>query len=110
LVRSPPPRTWRQRWRNAAAARSSSPAACLSRIPQYTSLSPGKAGLRALVSLLDKQYGQASVHFAVIIVAGTVESGTVFHPDDIAEHYWRLHCQPRGQWQREIVPCSRRST
>jgi hypothetical protein len=50
------------------------------------------------------------VHFAVVTVAGTVEPGTVFDPDDIAEHYWRLHVQPRGQWQREIVHCQRRST
>jgi NAD(P)-dependent dehydrogenase (short-subunit alcohol dehydrogenase family) len=71
--------------------------------PQYTSLSPGKAGARAMVSLLDKQYGQDGVHVAVVTVAGPVEPGTAFDPDDIAEHYWRLHCQPRGQWQREIV-------
>jgi NADP-dependent 3-hydroxy acid dehydrogenase YdfG len=77
--------------------------------PRFTSLSLGKAGVRALVSLLDKQYGQAGVHFAVVTVAGTVEPGTVFDPDDIAEHYWRLHCQPRGQWQREIVHGEKRS-
>ena len=73
--------------------------------PQYTSLSLGKAGVRALVSLLDKQYGPDGVHFAVVTVAGPVEPGTAFDPDAIAEHYWQLHRQPRGQWQREIVHC-----
>jgi NAD(P)-dependent dehydrogenase (short-subunit alcohol dehydrogenase family) len=71
--------------------------------PRYTSLSLGKAGVRALVPLLDEQYGRAGVHFAVVTVAGPVEPGTAFDPDDIAEHYWRLHRQPRGEWQREIV-------
>jgi hypothetical protein len=61
--------------------------------------------VRALVSLLDKQHGQGGVHFAVVTVAGTVEPGTAFDPDDIAEHYWRLHCQPHHHWQREIVHC-----
>jgi len=71
--------------------------------PEYTSLSLGKAGLHTLVSMLDKQYGRDGVHVAVVTIAGPVVPGTVFDPDDIAEHYWRLHCQPRDQWQREIV-------
>jgi hypothetical protein len=32
-----------------------------------------------------------------------VEPGTAYDPDDIAEHYWRLHTQPRGQWEREVL-------
>lgn len=71
--------------------------------PRYTSLSLGKAGLRALVSLLDKQYGPVGVHVATVTVAGAVERGTAFDPDAIADHYWRLHAQPRGHWQHEIV-------
>ena len=71
--------------------------------PRYTSLSLGKAGVRALVSLLDKQYGPEGVHVATVTVAGAVAPGTVFDPEDIAEHYWRLHAQPRGSWQREVI-------
>jgi NAD(P)-dependent dehydrogenase (short-subunit alcohol dehydrogenase family) len=71
--------------------------------PRYTSLSLGKAGVRALVSLLDQQYGPAGVHVATVTVAGPVAPGTALDPDEIAEQYWRLHRQPRGQWQREIV-------
>jgi NAD(P)-dependent dehydrogenase (short-subunit alcohol dehydrogenase family) len=71
--------------------------------PRYTSLSLGKAGVRALVSLLDKQYGPDGVHVATVTVAGPVAPGTAFDPDDIAEHYWRLHTQPRGHWQLEIT-------
>jgi NAD(P)-dependent dehydrogenase (short-subunit alcohol dehydrogenase family) len=71
--------------------------------PEYVSLSLGKAGVRALVTLLDKQYGPAGLHVATVTVAGPVAPGTAFDPDDIAEHYWRLHTQPRQAWQREIV-------
>jgi NAD(P)-dependent dehydrogenase (short-subunit alcohol dehydrogenase family) len=71
--------------------------------PNYTSLSLGKAGVRALVSLLDTQYRPAGVHVATVTVAGTVALGSAFDPDDIAEHYWRLHSQPRDHWQREVV-------
>ncbi|MEU3272171.1 SDR family NAD(P)-dependent oxidoreductase [Saccharomonospora sp. NPDC006951] len=71
--------------------------------PEYVSRSLGKAGLRALVTLLDKQYGSAGVHVATVTVDGPVAPGTAFDPDDIAEHYWRLHVQPREEWEREIV-------
>ncbi|TDC25501.1 SDR family NAD(P)-dependent oxidoreductase [Streptomyces sp. 8K308] len=71
--------------------------------PAYTSLSLGKAGLRALVALLDEEYGPAGVHVATVTVAGPVAPGTDFDPDDIAEHYWRLHTQARADWQREVT-------
>lgn len=71
--------------------------------PAYVSLSLGKAGVRALVELLDKQYGPSGVHVATITVAGAVAPGTAFDPDDIAEHYWRLHTQAPDAWEREVV-------
>lgn len=71
--------------------------------PQYVSLSLGKAGVRTLVTLLDKEYGPSGVHVATVTVAGPVAPGTPFDPKDIAEHYWQLHAQPRSHWQREIV-------
>ncbi|MEV4806198.1 SDR family NAD(P)-dependent oxidoreductase [Nonomuraea sp. NPDC049421] len=71
--------------------------------PQYVSLSLGKAGVRTLVTLLDQEYGPAGVHVASVTVAGPVAPGTDFDPDDIAEHYWRLHTQPRGRWTHEAL-------
>jgi NAD(P)-dependent dehydrogenase (short-subunit alcohol dehydrogenase family) len=71
--------------------------------PQYLSLSLGKAGVRTLVTLLDQHYGPSGVHVASVTVAGPVAPGTNFDPDDIAEHYWRLHTQSPGQWEREIL-------
>ncbi|MGW0803424.1 SDR family NAD(P)-dependent oxidoreductase [Nonomuraea sp. NPDC002799] len=71
--------------------------------PEYVSLSLGKAGVRTLVTLLDQEYGPAGVHVASVTVAGPVAPGTDFDPDDIAEHYWRLHTQPRHEWQQEAL-------
>ncbi|HWN33767.1 MAG TPA: SDR family NAD(P)-dependent oxidoreductase [Pseudonocardia sp.] len=71
--------------------------------PRYVSLSLGKAGVRALVSLLDQEYGPAGVHVATVTVAGPVAPGTAFDPDEIAEQYWRLHTQPRERWQSDVL-------
>jgi NAD(P)-dependent dehydrogenase (short-subunit alcohol dehydrogenase family) len=70
---------------------------------RYVSLSLGKAGVRTLVTMLDQAYGPSGIHAACVTVAGPVAPGTNFDPDDIAEHYWRLHLQPRAQWQQEIL-------
>ncbi|NUO99848.1 MAG: SDR family NAD(P)-dependent oxidoreductase [Nonomuraea sp.] len=67
----------------------------------YVSLSLGKAGVRTLVTLLDQEYGADGVHVASVTVGGVVAPGTAYDPDDIAAHYWRLHTQPRGQWEHE---------
>jgi NAD(P)-dependent dehydrogenase (short-subunit alcohol dehydrogenase family) len=75
--------------------------------PQYVSLSLGKAGVRTLVTLLDQEYGPAGVHVASVTVAGAVAPGTAFDPDDIAEHYWRLHTQPRDRWEHEVLYAGR---
>ena len=71
--------------------------------PDYLSLSLGKAGVRALVEALDAQYAPAGVHVATVTVDGPVSPGSDFDPDDIAEHYLRLHAQPRQHWDRVVV-------
>ncbi|MEU1733319.1 SDR family NAD(P)-dependent oxidoreductase [Streptosporangium sp. NPDC020145] len=71
--------------------------------PDYVSLSLSKAGVRTLVALLDGRYGTSGVHVASVTVGGVVAPGTDYDPDDIAEHYWRLHTQPRQEWEHEIV-------
>lgn len=77
-------------------------------VPQVTSLSLGKAGVRALTELLDAQFGPSGVHVATVTVGGAVAPGTAFDPDDIADHYWRLHIQPEDEWEREVVHDGRR--
>jgi NAD(P)-dependent dehydrogenase (short-subunit alcohol dehydrogenase family) len=70
-------------------------------IPEVTSLSLGKAAVRALVDLVGKRYQH--LHVASVTVTGAVAPGTAFDPDVIAGHYWALHTQPRGAWEREAV-------
>jgi NAD(P)-dependent dehydrogenase (short-subunit alcohol dehydrogenase family) len=72
-------------------------------LPEATSLSLGKAGVRALAQLLAKAYGPAGIHTATVTVTGAVAPGTVFDPDDIAECYWRLHTQPVDAWENEVL-------
>lgn len=57
--------------------------------PALTSLSLGKAGVRALVDLLAARF--EDVRVASVTVGGPVAPGTAYDPDEIAEHYWRLH-------------------
>lgn len=68
----------------------------------YTSLSLGKAAVRALVDILGQQYGPLGVHVATVTVLGEIAPGTRFDPDAIADHYWTLHQQPREAWQYDI--------
>jgi NAD(P)-dependent dehydrogenase (short-subunit alcohol dehydrogenase family) len=72
-------------------------------VPEVTSLSLGKAGVRALTQLLARAYEPSGVHVATVTVAGTVAPGSAFDPDEIAEQYWRLHAQPPGAWEREVL-------
>ncbi|MEO3764733.1 SDR family NAD(P)-dependent oxidoreductase [Streptomyces sp. B8F3] len=69
----------------------------------YVSLSLGKAGVRTLAQLLDLEYGPDGVHVATVTVDGVVAPGTGFDPDVIAEHYWRLHTQPRSRWEHDVL-------
>ncbi|MGW5191551.1 SDR family NAD(P)-dependent oxidoreductase [Kribbella sp. NPDC004138] len=69
----------------------------------YASLSLGKAGVRAVVTLLHLQYGAAGVHAASVTISGGVSPGSLWNPDDIANHYWRLHQQAPAEWIHELV-------
>ena len=71
--------------------------------PAFTSLSLGKAGVRALTTLLASEYGPAGVHVATVTVGGSVAPGGPYDPDLIAEHYWRLHTQPPQAWEHEVM-------
>ena len=72
-------------------------------VPEVTSLSLGKAGVRALTRILVKAYGPSGVHVATITVAGAVEPGGPFDPDEIAERYWQIHLQSEDAWDHEVL-------
>ncbi len=71
--------------------------------PQAASLAIGKAGLRNLTYSLGAELEPSGIHVGTVTIAGPVQPGTHFDPDLIAEVYWQLHSQPRGQWEREII-------
>ena len=72
-------------------------------VPSYFSLSLGKAGVRAVTSLLAKEYGPAGIHVATITVYGAVTPGGPYDPDEIADCFWRVHTQPRDEWVEETA-------
>lgn len=72
-------------------------------IPQVTSLSLGKAGVRALTELLATRFEADGVHIATVTIGGAVAPGTAYDPDEIADRYWTLHVQPRNDWEREVL-------
>lgn len=71
--------------------------------PGYSSLAIGKAGIRSLALSLAAELEPEHIHVATVTVAGMVQAGTHFDPDTIADVYWKLHTQPAGTWDREIV-------
>jgi len=71
--------------------------------PEWTSLSLGKAGLRALTSLLADEFGDRGVHVAIVVVDGPVTPGTAFDPDLVAQEYLRVHHQRKTDWEHEVV-------
>jgi NAD(P)-dependent dehydrogenase (short-subunit alcohol dehydrogenase family) len=72
-------------------------------VPEVASLSLGKAGIRTLTDLLDARFRADGIHVATVTVGGAVSPGSAYDPDEIAEHYWRLHAQhPKDAWEREV--------
>jgi NAD(P)-dependent dehydrogenase (short-subunit alcohol dehydrogenase family) len=70
---------------------------------ELASGSVGKAAIRQLALCLAEELKPEGVHVATVTVAGFVQKDGPFHPDLIAEHYWRLHQEPREEWRSEVV-------
>lgn len=72
--------------------------------PEYTTLSVGKAALRAYVQALHADQHGSDVHASTITVAGAIGGEDPrFAPDVLAAAYLALHHQPKEQWQAELV-------
>ncbi|MDY7233251.1 SDR family NAD(P)-dependent oxidoreductase [Hyalangium rubrum] len=72
-------------------------------MPLFASLAIGKAGIRNLALSLAKELEPQGIHVATVTIAGFIKPGTKFDPDLIADEYWRLHAQPVGTWNHELV-------
>jgi NAD(P)-dependent dehydrogenase (short-subunit alcohol dehydrogenase family) len=69
----------------------------------YTSLSMGKAALRALTHALVEEYATERVRIGMITIDGAIAPGSRLDPDLIAEEYWRFHSSPTIPWYQELV-------
>jgi NAD(P)-dependent dehydrogenase (short-subunit alcohol dehydrogenase family) len=69
----------------------------------YTSLSLGKAALRALTHALVEEYASERVRIGMITIDGAIVPGSRLDPDRIAEEYWRFHSSPTTPWCHELV-------
>ncbi len=72
--------------------------------PQYTSLSIGKAALRAYVQALHTHVAGTGVHATSITIAGAIGGGEErFDPAVLAQAYLDLHHQPEAEWRHELL-------
>lgn len=73
-------------------------------VASETTLSVGKAALRAYALALADELRDSSVHAATVTIRGVIGSGNgPFDPAAIAERYWELHVQPRDARDDEVV-------
>lgn len=71
--------------------------------PEAVVVGMGKAALRNATFALARELEPAGIHVATVTVAGTVAPGTPFDPRYVAEEFWRVHCEPAGEWNTEVV-------
>lgn len=71
--------------------------------PLFASLAIGKSGLRTLTYCLAEELREHGIHVGTVTVSGTIEPGTHFDPETIADVYWRLQTQPADAWETEVV-------
>jgi NAD(P)-dependent dehydrogenase (short-subunit alcohol dehydrogenase family) len=78
-----------------------------------------KHALRALTESMARELFPKNIHVAHIIIDGPIDTPLirrmspkifedrpadgVLNPDDIAETYWTIHCQPRSAWLSETT-------
>ncbi|MEO5710736.1 MAG: SDR family oxidoreductase [Nocardioidaceae bacterium] len=70
---------------------------------EAASLGVQKAGLRNLVRSVDATLRDEGVRAVTLTVAGTLERGTAFDPDRVAEAVHGAVTQPEDHWQLEVT-------
>lgn len=74
--------------------------------PRSGSFAAQKFGLRGLSQSMARELQPEGIHVAHVVIDGSIgidEAGdSRLRPDDLAEIYWHLHCQPRSTWAAEI--------
>ncbi|HJU83141.1 MAG TPA: SDR family NAD(P)-dependent oxidoreductase [Holophagaceae bacterium] len=75
----------------------------LSPFASGASLSVGKASQRSLLLSLVQELQGTGIHAATVTICGMIQPGTAFDPDQLAEHFWQLHAQPKGAFEVERI-------
>jgi len=68
-----------------------------------SSLAIGKAGIRSLAFSLAQELGNTGIRVGTVTICGTVEPGTHFDPDAIAQSYMALHKQSSEIAETEVI-------
>lgn len=68
-----------------------------------SSLAIGKAGIRTLAFTLAQELKDSSIRVGTVTIGGTVQPGTHFDPDAIAQSYIALHKQSSEGSEVEII-------
>ncbi|MGZ4638641.1 MAG: SDR family NAD(P)-dependent oxidoreductase [Actinomycetes bacterium] len=61
-----------------------------------------KAGLRNLALSLHRELEPEGVQALTVTIRGVLQGPSALAVDEIADHYWRLHTQPRGSWSAVV--------
>jgi NAD(P)-dependent dehydrogenase (short-subunit alcohol dehydrogenase family) len=59
----------------------------------------GKAALRSLGHSLHKELAGHGIHVATVAIHGTMQAGTAYDHDLVAQAYLDLHHRPAGEWE-----------
>jgi NAD(P)-dependent dehydrogenase (short-subunit alcohol dehydrogenase family) len=70
---------------------------------EFSSLSVGKAALRAYVQVLHDQLAGSAVHATSVTITKAIGDDPRFAPPALAQVYLDLHNQPQADWQAELV-------
>lgn len=70
--------------------------------PSAASLGAQKAALRNLVAALDASLKSDGIRAMCLTVAGTVEAGTPFAPERIADAFYTAVTTPDSDWRTEV--------
>lgn len=84
----------------------------------FSAFSGGKHALRALAQSMARELGPQGIHVAHVVIDGPIDTAAtrelfpeyfaerpadgILQPEDIAETYWAVHCQPRSAWTHEV--------
>lgn len=71
--------------------------------PVLSSLAIGKAAIRNLALSLYAELKPFGIHVATVTINGAIDPSTKFAPNLISEEFWKLHNQPAGEFEREVV-------